>query len=147
MQIPSNDTLDLPKDFRTVQLKEVYEKMLQISQPGGSPTPSTLKKSAEVSKLKCQLHGSPIEMHCISCRDILCKECVQIHESHKYDYITEKNVMVRNINLNEQPVAHKSGLDDYSTPLLNTQATKDSDVMIKQGKHSKWPQKGTIVVL
>ena len=141
--MPSNDTLDLPKDFRTVRLKEVYEKMLQISHPRGSPTTSTLKKSAEVSMLKCQLHGSPIEMYCISCRDILCKECVQIHESHKYDYLIEKNVTLRSINLNEQPVAHKSRLDDYSTPLLNTQAMKECDnqtrkaqLMAIEGHHS-----------
>ena len=120
----SNDTLDLPKDFRTVRLKEVYEKMLQIGQSTSSPTTSTLEKHVEENTLKCHVHGSPIEMYCISCKDILCQECIQIHQNHKYDYLIEKNAIGRNIN--EQSVAHKSRLDDYSIPLHNS-ATKECD--------------------
>ena len=101
IHIPSNDTLDLPKDFRTVRLKEVYDKMLQIGQSTATSTltTSTLEKHVETTNtLKCQVHGSPIEMYCISCRDILCQECVQIHENHSYDYLIEKNAMGRNIS-------------------------------------------------
>ena len=88
-QIPDNVAAEFPKDFRTARLKEVYEKVLQISQSAGSPITSTPEDSAE-SELKCQLHGSPIEMYCISCKDTLCHECVQIHKNHKYDYLIKK---------------------------------------------------------
>ena len=120
VQIPSNDTAEFPKDFRTARLKEVYETILQINQSTCPTTNSTMKSRFE-SIFECQFHGSPIEMYCISCRDVLCKECVQTHKDHNYDYLIEKNVMGRDINcLNEQSLANKSRLDDYNTPLNNT---------------------------
>ena len=121
IEIPYSNihTTEFPKDFRTVRLKEVYEKMLQIGQPACSPTTSIPEGSA----LKCQIHGSPIEMYCISCRDILCQECMQIHKNHNYDYLIEKNAMGRNINLQGQS---KNVLnDDSHPPLSNCTASKD----------------------
>ena len=128
VQMPSNDAAEFPKDFRTVRLKEVYEKMLQINQPTCPTTNSAMKSSSE-SMLICQVHGSPIEMYCISCRDILCQECVQIHKDHKYDYLIEKNAMGRNFNyyLSEQPASHKSRLGVYDTSLNNTQPIQECD--------------------
>ena len=109
-----NDKVEFPKDFRTVRLKEVYENVLQIGQ---SPATSTLEGSTE-STLKCEVHGCPIEMYCISCRDILCQECVQIHNDHKYEYLIEENARGGNINAltNEQPTVHKNVLVDSFRP-------------------------------
>ena len=113
VQVP-NDKVEFPKDFRTVRLKEVYENVLQIGQ---SPATSTLEGSTE-STLKCEVHGCPIEMYCISCRDILCQECVQIHNDHKYEYLIEENARGGNINAltNEQPTVHKNVLVDSFRP-------------------------------
>ena len=125
VQMPTNDTAEFPKDFRTARLKEVYEKMLQIDQSTCSPTTSILESSAE-STLKCQIHGSPIEMYCISCKDILCQECVRVHENHKYDYLIEKNVTRKSINLTEHSETHKNILNDNSLPRYDA-AMKEYD--------------------
>ena len=125
--VPCSDIPEFPKDFRTARLKEVYEQVLQIGQSMCSPTTSTLESSAE-STLKCQIHGSPIEMYCISCKDILCQECVQIHKNHKYNYLIEKNAMGRSINLQGQPIGHTNLLgDDSHKSLSNPTARKDHD--------------------
>ena len=126
VQVP-NDKAEFPKDFRTIRLKEVYKNMLQIGQSTCSPTTSTLESSTE-STLKCQVHGCPIEMYCISCRDILCQECIQIHKNHNYDYFIETNAMGRNINLDGQPIVHKNVLDDSFKPSSNIASNwKDHD--------------------
>ena len=125
--MPSNVTDEFPKDFRTARLKEVYQKVLEISQPAGPPTASTPEGPAE-SALRCQLHGSPTEMYCISCKDILCQECVETHKKHSYGYLIEKYAMGRNFNLQEQQVPHKNVLDDDSHQLLaNPTTSKDHD--------------------
>ena len=132
-----NDTAEFPKDFRTVRLKEVYEKMLQIDQSTCSLLTSTPESSVE-SILKCQFHGSPIEMYCISCRDILCEECVQVHENHKYDYLIEKNATRKSINLKEHSQTNKNILNDSSLPSYNAamkeyddQASKTQEMVIE----------------
>lgn len=138
VQMPNGDPVDLPKDFRTVRLKEVYEKMLQISQSPSSPATPAPEGSAESATLKCQLHGRAIEMYCISCRDILCQECVQVHKNHNYDYLSiEKNSIRRNINVQDPLVGHKNVLEsDSHQPLSNFTASKDQ-ASIRREKESR----------
>ena len=133
VQLP-NDTADFPIDFRTVRLKEVYEKMLQISQPTNAATTSDQEKSTE-STLICNTHGHPIAMYCISCRDVLCQKCLQGHTNHTYDYLIKENIMLENINLYAQPTAHKNRLDDFSLtikpPTSNIPSKDDEDRPVK----------------
>ena len=99
--IPNNNIDNLPTDFRTVRLKGVYDRMLQINKGASTTTqlPQEMEESEECTQSQrklthnlhgehnltsCNLHEKQIALYCITCRDVLCQDCEKSHINHNY---------------------------------------------------------------
>ena len=128
--IPNNDVDDLPTDFRTARLRDVYDRIRQINEGAATTTQDneeteectqsehnlTSNLPRECNLTSCNLHRKEIALYCITCRDVLCKDCEKSHINHNYGYLINDNT-IKPFNSEATP---KTRFDDSKTSKLET---------------------------
>ena len=99
--IPNCNIDDLPTDFRTARLNEVYDRVLQINEEANTTTklPQEAEEADKCTQSRnnvtcnlpgghnlasCDLHKKQMALYCITCRDVLCQDCEKSHVNHNY---------------------------------------------------------------
>lgn len=120
VHLRDNNVENLCKDFRTLRLREVYENLCppnqeqtennNITTEKGMVAPASGEQSLSPANVPlsaktvtCELHHKPLDMYCITCKDVLCLECEKTHTTHTYHNLIKENVLREKVNEKSGP--------------------------------------------
>lgn len=138
--MPNNIIDNLPTDFRTVRLKEVYDRMLQVNKEASTVTLPQESEEAEEciqsqcklagnlcredNLVSCNLHEKQIALYCITCRDVFCQDCEKSHRDHNYHYLIDDNTL-KQVNSRGTSKTRERKTSNESSSNLATPACKE----------------------
>ena len=114
-QISGNNVESLSRDFRTVRLRTVYDRLLsQQTDATVSESEATFNRDAgfesEKTAAMCAIHHRSLTGYCITCRDVVCQECENDHTNHNYHHIIKENVIHKQFNPKLDPLTTEINL-------------------------------------